>query len=82
MNQRAVKGDAYPCVICGRPVTTATRWLVRLDTSNTIHSVDDCTLGAKDMGCYPIGADCLRQHPEIKPLARRFLRPFKGPGSA
>lgn len=79
-NAARVTGENYPCVICGREVKGSLRWLVRLDTSSTIHSVDAVNLGADDMGCYPIGADCLRQHPEIKPLAKRFSYPFKGRG--
>jgi hypothetical protein len=24
-----------------------------------------------DLGCYPIGADCLRRHPELRPYVQQ-----------
>lgn len=64
-------GDRQPCVVCGKPVTTARPAYVRVDTSNRLHAVS-AELGEQDFGCFPIGASCLRQHPAVKPLVERF----------
>lgn len=73
-NAGRVRGDDYPCVICGRQVKTATQpWRVRVDIDCNIRRGDD-VLGTNSMGWFPIGADCLRVHPELKTLARRFGR--------
>lgn len=33
--------------------------------------------GGGDMGCHPIGPDCLRQHPQLKPYVFDWKRPKK-----
>lgn len=62
-------GDDYPCVVCGKPVRSKKRkmvhlwWGTHLVTNEEAGELDP----AGDMNLYPIGNDCLRNHPEIKP---------------
>ena len=78
--------DYFPCVVCGKPILyVKARYLVQLsDGGNEIISEEEVTtLGQTgEMGLYPIGADCLRRHPEIKPYVQRWdpgvLRQWKG----
>ena len=67
-------GAAYPCVICGKAVTTPNPWMVHLHGGGG-YIVTEEEAGtmpeAEDLGLYPIGAECLRQHPEVKPYAAR-----------
>jgi len=62
--------DEQPCIICGRPVKHG-------GGGGAVHLVEggDCLVrinepydnDAADLGEYPIGADCLRKHPELRP---------------
>lgn len=72
-------GDRTPCIICGRPVTRPRYWLHEHEGGGTIVTQEEAaTLDARDraqgvssdMGCWPIGSDCLRQHPELRPYVQ------------
>lgn len=64
-----------PCVICGRACKNP-RYMVRVHDGYTkivteeeaerMNTVDYDKY-ADDMGMHPIGPDCLRKHPEIRP---------------
>lgn len=57
--------------MCGRAVTKP-QWTVHLHNGgeSLVTEEEAAKLDAAgDMGCYPIGADCLRKHPEVKPYA-------------
>lgn len=61
-------GDWYPCFICGVPCNPKTARLIHLCGGGSLvrDHKDDC----KGDGClagYPVGPNCLRRHPEIKP---------------
>lgn len=72
-NQEKMMRD-YPCVICGREVKSGPRTrLVRLHYGGQMvvlpdefeQAERDCPGG--DLGAYPIGPDCLKKHPDMKP---------------
>ena len=77
-NLAYVKG-AYPCVVCGKPVPNP-RYMVHLHGGGGVLVTEEelpallqsgeLTENA-DLYFYPIGQDCLRQHPELKPYARK-----------
>ncbi|HEY5003439.1 MAG TPA: hypothetical protein VII61_09825 [Ktedonobacteraceae bacterium] len=64
--------NSLPCVICGKEVTAKNHkevimWSgMYLVTAQEVEEKGGIEHGAY-MGNYPIGPDCLRQHPEIKP---------------
>lgn len=72
-NQERITGDAYPCVVCGKAVTRPNPKQVRmwlgtaLVTDAEAEALND---PASDMGYYPIGNDCLRKHPELRPYMK------------
>lgn len=67
----AKAGDRQPCVVCGTPITVPNPFYVRVDTSNRIHS-PSVDLAGEDFGCFPIGADCLRNNPHMRELAEHI----------
>lgn len=64
-----------PCVICGRPIKDASRpKMLRTHHDAPVPGVavvteaEGSALDESGEGAYwPIGNDCLRQHPELKP---------------
>lgn len=68
-------GDAYPCVVCGRKCHNP-RWGVRVVSGGGYIGTDEDANAdpGGDLGIYPIGGDCLREHPEIKPYAIAKMR--------
>lgn len=69
-NSERCTGDQMPCVVCGKPITVW-RWAVRLVDGGTMIGTDEDAVADPegDLGYYPIGSDCLKKHPEIKPYA-------------
>lgn len=74
-NADRCKENEEPCVICGRPVKDgrATAWVhVHQGGSSVVTEEEAKTLDpASDLGCWPVGSDCLRRHPELNPYAVR-----------
>lgn len=73
--QAASKVDGYPCVVCGKRIARP-RWMVHLHKggSHIVTAAEAAELNAAgheggDMGAYPLGTDCLRRHPRLKPYA-------------
>lgn len=75
-NQDRVHGEDRFCLYCGRPVrkTTPVYWLHEIDGGGTLirYETPYYNDGA-DMGAWPIGNDCLKNHPEFQP----FVSPKK-----
>lgn len=73
--QGETKGESLgPCVICGKAIKAPGKYFVHVMnggdsvcTSDEDFYVDD----AGDLGLQPIGSDCLRRHPELKPYVRK-----------
>jgi hypothetical protein len=69
-------GNSYPCVICGIAVTKPKFMCHMIGGGGVALHPDDENLFAQDaeaqrgdLGCQPIGTDCLRRYPEMKPFA-------------
>lgn len=60
-------GDAGPCCVCGKGVKEATATYVRVDFETdeavTVEEAEE----RYDVAPQPIGSDCLRRHPELRP---------------
>lgn len=75
--KRARPGDenSYPCVICGLSVSKPRFHChmiggggVALHPDDESEFAADSSEQAGDMGFYPVGSDCLRRFPEMKPF--------------
>ncbi len=61
-----------PCIVCGRKVRNPQHMVhvhnggVTIVTETEAEQMD----ASADVGLYPIGSDCLRAHPEIKPYVQ------------
>jgi hypothetical protein len=72
--------DGYePCIVCGRAVNVGkNHWRVRVHDggSRIMHDTEadklnELGFAASELGSHPIGPDCLKKHPEVKPYAVR-----------
>lgn len=67
--ERFAKGDASPCVLCGKAVEKP-RYEVHLHQGGS-HVVTEkearCLDPGGDMGMYPLGAECYKRCPGIRP---------------
>ena len=75
-NHRGMMPDGcLPCVVCGKPIKMATaRYTVHLHDGGVVlvTEAEAVTMDpGADLGCYPIGADCLRSHPELRPYVTK-----------
>ena len=64
------RGNAQHCVICGRgcPKPKAMILCIDCDISTAIMPEDQPS--GSDCGYFPIGADCLKRHPDLIPFTR------------
>jgi hypothetical protein len=73
-NERTVKGNAVPCAVCGKPIKEPyqpeQKW-IRLApaVADAAIPADSPDQGGAEMGCYPIGEDCLWRNPQLRRLA-------------
>lgn len=68
------RDDFQPCLICGRPVDTksaGTRWIHVIEGGSHAAEPGDVIDQAGDLYFHPIGSDCLRNQPALKPVAKR-----------
>jgi hypothetical protein len=76
---RAPRDNECACVVCDRPVKMdAPVWVLWIHgggaeavTAAEGERRNAAGGEASDLGTQPIGPDCLRRHPELKPYARR-----------
>jgi hypothetical protein len=71
------QGGDHPCLVCGKSVQpVANTWWLRLDYAGAPNVIDhDAPDGAEaEMGCWPVGNDCLKRHPKLKPYAVQFKK--------
>lgn len=62
--------DGSHCIICNKPVDMVGKntAFVRIIAATAIGTPTEAEADPDaDMGLYPIGPDCLRRHPELKP---------------
>jgi hypothetical protein len=67
-------GDLPTCVICGRGIKAQSPKMVHLHDGGSaiVTETEAAELDAAgDMYFYPIGPECLRNHPEIKDYVRK-----------
>jgi len=66
-------GDLPPCIICGRPIRAKSPKHLHIvgGGSLVLSPADDeeYTDTAADMGYHPVGAGCLKKHPQLKAYA-------------
>ena len=72
--RRRRHGDAYTCIVCGLPMPQPKFMCHVIDGGGTALHVDDEEAyrpDGGDLAFLPLGTDCLRQHPELKPYAHK-----------
>lgn len=65
-------GDAYTCVICGLAMPKPKFMCHVIEGGGVALHVEDEALYVSDggdMNFLPIGSDCLKRHPEMKPYS-------------
>jgi len=66
-----------PCAVCGRPIKDGA-WAYAVRIVNGGNAIGTDAEGdaepAADLGLYPLGRDCLRAHPELRPYAKPVER--------
>ena len=77
-HEQRCKDDETPCCVCGRGIKNAKAagmihmhnggWYAVTETEAAKLKV---TMPGGDLGFWPIGADCLRRHPELKPYVQQ-----------
>jgi hypothetical protein len=81
-NQSRNKDNAYPCIICGKSVNNP-KHFVRLFYGATVvmeteaRAIIEKEGEGGDMLYYPVGSDCLKKHPELKPYVEDAARVSK-----
>lgn len=63
-------GDSYPCAVCGVHVPRAKVFVHMIEGGGVaLHCADAEAYvpDGGDMGMYPVGSDCIKAHPELKP---------------
>ncbi len=79
-NAQRCKGNQVPCCVCGKPTNGNTKFLhvvsgglTALHPSEeeryTTNQYDANLLDSGDCGLQPVGSDCLRNNPQLKPYA-------------
>lgn len=73
-NRRGPQSGEFPhCVVCGRVIKTKkTAWIHTYYGTEAVTDAEAAALnatngGAGDTGFFPVGNDCLRNYPELKP---------------
>jgi hypothetical protein len=69
--ERTGNGEYPPCIVCGRGIKASDPAMVHVHHGGT-HLVTEERAAqlnpAADMYLFPIGPDCLKRHPELKPF--------------
>lgn len=63
-----------PCLICGRPTNYKRAAVVHVHGGGAVIVTEEEAASmnpAADLGAQPIGPDCLRRHPELRPYTHR-----------
>ena len=66
-------GDLPTCVICGRGIKAEHPRMVHVHDGGlaVVTNEEAATMNdAADLGLYPIGPECLKKHPRIKPYVQ------------
>jgi hypothetical protein len=69
------RADFWPCIICELPVDSKkSMWIHVVDGGGNAAEPNEAVAEAGDVGCHPIGPDCLRRQPQLKPVAFKLNR--------
>jgi hypothetical protein len=73
-NRLTADGGKEGCVICGKDIKDAKYWLHLFWGLTAVTEEEAAEINRKegdggDMYFFPIGTDCLKRHPELKPYA-------------
>jgi hypothetical protein len=77
-NVAAYTAFSEPCIVCGKAIKDANRvryLAITIYMEALLPSEIDTYPSDKQQGCFPIGPDCARKHPELKPYLRTFADP-------
>jgi hypothetical protein len=69
----AERSGYSPCCVCGRAIKDGTAKMVHIVEGGSSLALpeEEATIDpSADLGCYPIGPECLKKHPEYRPYAR------------
>ena len=70
-----ISGDSVgPCIVCGKLIKAPGKYFVHMmDGGDSICTADedDKVDPGGDLGFQPIGTDCLRRYPELRPFVRK-----------
>jgi hypothetical protein len=68
--ERTQSHGSNPCIICGRKCHNLRYRVYVNDGFSHILTADEFRQEAGEMGLFPIGANCLQKHPEIRPYVQ------------
>lgn len=61
-------GEHWPCAVCGRPLQHPRAWVHLVDGGTQVCDPEaEYHDPAADVGWHPVGPECLRNFPELKP---------------
>ncbi len=60
------RGESYPCAVCGKPVNNPKHYL-HIEGCWALEPGEAVKDESADLGLQPVGTDCLRRHPELRP---------------
>lgn len=64
-------GSDKPCIVCGKAVKDSKHYIHLWNGSHAVLRAEIPALNpAGDTGHYPVGAECLRQYPELRPYVK------------
>lgn len=72
-NYSRCKSGEAPCIVCGKGVKVE-RYHIHEHHGGGVAVTEERAAQldpAADLGCWPIGPDCLRKHPELKPFVTK-----------
>lgn len=67
-------GELEPCIVCGKGIKNLNKakWLNTVFGSEAITPAEAAQFTPGELsGAFPIGPDCLRRHPELRPYTDR-----------
>lgn len=66
-NAARIRGDYAPCAVCGKAVIKGNKAVHIVRGGGYVANQFDAIDPAGDCGIWPIGPECIKAHPELKP---------------
>jgi hypothetical protein len=68
-NESRCHDDEVPCAVCGRPVKDPWPHWIHIGGGGGLAVTDEEAAAdpTADLGAYPVGSRCWKQHPELHP---------------